>query len=54
MYVQTQIHISLSAAKFVWLRRTINEVVWSNVGMILNGKTEVLGEEHYTACVVDE
>ena len=27
--------------------------VWSNGGMILTGETEVLGEKHYTAWVVD-
>jgi hypothetical protein len=27
--------------------------VRSNGGMILTGETEVLGEKHYTACVVD-
>jgi len=26
---------------------------WSNGGMILVGETEVLGEKHYTAWVVD-
>ena len=29
------------------------EWVWSNGGMILTGETEVLGEKHYTAWVVD-
>jgi hypothetical protein len=29
------------------------EWVWSIGGMILTGKTEVLGEKHYTALVVD-
>ena len=32
----------------------MNEWVWSIGGMILKGETEVLGEKHYTACVVDE
>ena len=32
----------------------MNEWVLSNVGMILTGKTELLGEEHYTECVVGE
>jgi hypothetical protein len=32
----------------------MNEWVWSVGGMILTGKTEVLGEKHYTAWVVDE
>ena len=27
--------------------------VWSSGGMILTGETEVLGEKHYTAWVVD-
>jgi len=27
--------------------------VWSNGGVILTGETEVLGEKHYTAWVVD-
>ena len=31
----------------------MDEWVWSNGGMILTGKTEVLGEKHYTAWVVD-
>jgi hypothetical protein len=29
-------------------------VVWGIGGMILTGETEVLGEKHYTASVVDE
>ena len=32
----------------------MNEWVWSIGGMILTGETEVLGEKHYTAWVVDE
>jgi len=32
----------------------MNEWVWSIGGMILTGETEVLGEKHYTALVVDE
>ena len=32
----------------------MNEWVWSICGMILTGETEVLGEKHYTAWVVDE
>jgi hypothetical protein len=32
----------------------MNEWVWSIGGMILAGETEVLGEKHYTALVVDE
>ena len=32
----------------------MNEWVWSIGGMILTGETEVLGEKHYTASVVDE
>jgi hypothetical protein len=32
----------------------MNEWVWSTGGMILTGETEVLGEKHYTASVVDE
>ena len=32
----------------------MNEWVWSVGGMILTGVTEVLGEKHYTAWVVDE
>jgi len=32
----------------------MDERVWSNGGMILTGKTEVLGEKHYTVWVVDE
>ena len=28
-------------------------LVWSNGGIILTGETEVLGEKHYTAWVVD-
>jgi hypothetical protein len=31
----------------------MNEWVWSIAGMILTGETEVLGEKHYTASVVD-
>ena len=31
----------------------MDEWVWSNGGMILTGETEVLGEKHYTAWVVD-
>jgi hypothetical protein len=31
-----------------------SEGVWSIVGMILRGETEVLGEKHYTAWMVDE
>jgi hypothetical protein len=30
------------------------ECVWSNGGMIVTEETEVLGEKHYTASVVDE
>ena len=26
---------------------------WSNGGMVLTGETEVMGEKHYTAWVVD-
>ena len=32
----------------------MDEWVWSNSGMILTGKTEVLGEKHYIAWVVGE
>jgi len=32
----------------------MNEWVWSIGGVILTGETEVLGEKHYTAWVVDE
>jgi len=32
----------------------MDEWVWSIGGMILTGETEVLGEKHYTVCVVDE
>jgi len=32
----------------------MNEWVWSIGGMILTGETEVLGDKHYTALVVDE
>jgi len=32
----------------------MNEGVWSIGGMILTGETEVLGEKHYTASVVDK
>ena len=32
----------------------MNERVWSVGGIILTGETEVLGEKHYTAWVVDE
>ena len=32
----------------------MNEWVWSIGGMLLTGETEVLGEKHYTAWVVDE
>jgi hypothetical protein len=32
----------------------MNECVWNIAGMTLTGETEVLGEEHYTASVVDE
>ena len=32
----------------------MNEWVWSIGGMILTGETEVLGDKHYTAWVVDE
>ena len=32
----------------------MDECVWSNGGMILTGKTEVLREKHYAAWVVDE
>jgi hypothetical protein len=32
----------------------MNERVWSNGGMILTGKTEVLEEKHFTASVVDQ
>jgi len=32
----------------------MNEWVWSIGGMILTRETEVLGEKHYTVCVVDE
>jgi len=31
----------------------MDECVWSSGGMILTGETEVLGEKHYTAWVVD-
>jgi hypothetical protein len=31
----------------------MNEGLWNKGGMILTGKTEVLGEKHYTAWVVD-
>ena len=31
----------------------MDEGVWSSGGMILRGETEVLGEKHYTARVVD-
>jgi hypothetical protein len=29
------------------------ETVWSNGGMVLTGETEVLGEKHYKAWLVD-
>jgi len=32
----------------------MNECLWSIGGMILTGETEVMGEKHYTALVVDE
>jgi hypothetical protein len=32
----------------------MDEWVWRIGGMILTGETEVLGEKHYTASVVDE
>jgi len=32
----------------------VDEFVWGIGGMILTGETEVLGEKHYTALVVDE
>jgi hypothetical protein len=32
----------------------MNEWVWSIGGMVLTGETEVLGEKHYTASVLDE
>ena len=32
----------------------MNEWVWSIGGMLLKGETEVLGEKHYTVCVVVE
>jgi hypothetical protein len=32
----------------------MNERVWNIGGMILTGETEVLGEKHYTASVVDD
>jgi len=32
----------------------MNERVWSAGGMVLTEETEVLGEKHYTALVVDE
>jgi len=32
----------------------MNELVWSIGGRILTGETEVLGEKHYIASVVDE
>ena len=32
----------------------MNEWVWSIGGIVLTGETEVLGEKHYTAYVVDE
>jgi len=32
----------------------MNEWVWNIGGVILTGETEVLGEKHYTALVVDE
>ena len=35
-------------------RLETDEWVWSIGGMILTGETEVLGEKHYTASVVDE
>jgi len=31
----------------------MNGCVWRNGGMILTGETEVLGEKHYAALVVD-
>jgi hypothetical protein len=34
--------------------RTGEEWEWSIGGMILTGETEVLGQKHYTASVVDE
>ena len=33
--------------------RQVNELVWNIGGMVLTGETEVLGEKHYTAWVVD-
>jgi hypothetical protein len=35
-------------------KRQMIECVWKNGGMILTEETEVLGEKHYTAWVVDE
>jgi hypothetical protein len=32
----------------------VNEWVWSIGGMVLKGKTEVLGEKHYIVWVVGE
>jgi len=32
----------------------MNELVWFIGGIIPAGETEVLGEKHYTALVVDE
>jgi len=32
----------------------MNECIWSLGGLILTGKTEVLGENHYKISVVDE
>jgi hypothetical protein len=32
----------------------MNERAWSNGGMTVTGETEVLGEKHDTASVVDE
>jgi hypothetical protein len=31
----------------------MSEYVWSIVGMILTGETELLGGKHYTGSVVD-
>jgi hypothetical protein len=35
------------------VRATCRSRIWSIGGMILTGETEVLGEKHYTALVVD-
>jgi len=45
--------MTLLNAMIIQRRWYMNQRVWSNGGMILTGETEVLGEKHYTAWVVD-